>query len=148
MATDGYLTRAGSGLCVRPHRYALAVVSGVVAAGALGLHECDNPVCVKVADATEPHQHVVSGCQGDNMERLARMRRGDGLMHCDAWIVVGCSVNVGGSARPCATVGLPPRCKPHCWVISPRCGEPATRHRTVGDRDAVGRAGAWRRIAR
>lgn len=73
-----YLTRAGSGLCVRPHRYALAIVSGVVPAGVLGLHECDNPVCVKVADATEPHQHVVSGSQGDNMERMARMRRGGG----------------------------------------------------------------------
>ncbi|AFM20480.1 MULTISPECIES: hypothetical protein [Mycolicibacterium] len=73
-----YLTRAGSGVCVRPHRYALAIVSGVVAAGVLGLHECDNPVCVKVADATEPRQHVVSGTQGDNMERMARMRRGGG----------------------------------------------------------------------
>ena len=37
-----YLTRERSGLCVRPHRYALAIVSGVVAAGGLGLHECDN----------------------------------------------------------------------------------------------------------
>lgn len=73
-----YLTRAGVGLCVRPHRYALAIVSGVVAAGVLGLHECDNPVCVKVTDATDPHQHVVSGSQGDNMERMARMRRGGG----------------------------------------------------------------------
>lgn len=73
-----YLTREGSGLCVRPHRYALAIVSGVVAAGVLGLHECDNPVCVKIAAATDPHQHVVSGSQGDNMERMARMRRGGG----------------------------------------------------------------------
>ena len=37
-----YPTRERSGLCVRPHRYALAIVSGVVAAGVLGLHECDN----------------------------------------------------------------------------------------------------------
>lgn len=73
-----YLARAGTGVCVRPHRYALAIVSGVVAAGVLGLHECDNPVCVKVADTTEPRQHVVSGSQGDNMERMARMRRGGG----------------------------------------------------------------------
>ncbi|WP_228032089.1 hypothetical protein [Mycolicibacterium sp. P9-22] len=71
-----YLTREGSGLRVRPHRYALAIVSGVVAAGVLGLHECDNPVCVKIAAATDPHQHVVSGSQGDNMVRMARMRRG------------------------------------------------------------------------
>jgi hypothetical protein len=73
-----YLTREGSGRCVRPHRYALAIVSGVVAAGVLGLHECDNPVCVKIAAATDPHQHVVSGSQGDNMERMTRMRRGGG----------------------------------------------------------------------
>jgi hypothetical protein len=38
-----YLTRDGVGFCVRPHRYALAIVGGRVAAGALGLHECDNP---------------------------------------------------------------------------------------------------------
>lgn len=79
------LTRERSGLCVRPHRYALAIVSGVVAPGVLGLHECDNPVCVKIAAATEPQQHGVSGPQGDNMERMARMRRGGGRMRCDAW---------------------------------------------------------------
>ena len=73
-----YLTREGAGLCVRPHRYALAIVSGVVVAGVLGLHECDNPVCVKAAAATDPYQHVVSGSQGDNMDRMARMRRGGG----------------------------------------------------------------------
>lgn len=73
-----YLTRDGVGFCVRPHRYALAVVAGSVAAGVLGLHQCDNPVCVKVAAASDAQQHVVSGSQGDNMERMARMRRGGG----------------------------------------------------------------------
>jgi hypothetical protein len=73
-----YLTRDGVGFCVRPHRYALAIAGGSVAAGVLGLHECDNPVCVKIADATAPHRHVVSGSQGDNMERMARMGRGGG----------------------------------------------------------------------
>ncbi len=73
-----YLTRGGVGLCVRPHRYALAITSGAVGARVLGLHECDNPVCVKVAAATDPVQHVVYGSQGDNMERMARMRRGGG----------------------------------------------------------------------
>ena len=73
-----YLTRDGVGFCVRPHRYALAIRGGSVAAGVLGLHECDNPVCVKVADATAPRRHVVSGSQGDNMERMARMGRGGG----------------------------------------------------------------------
>jgi hypothetical protein len=38
-----YLTRQGMGLCVRPHRYALAMAAGALAAGVLGLHECDNP---------------------------------------------------------------------------------------------------------
>ena len=73
-----YLIRQGMGLCVRPHRYALAMACGALAAGVLGLHECDNPVCVKIAADTDPQQHVVSGSQGDNMERMARMRRGGG----------------------------------------------------------------------
>ncbi|WP_234787764.1 hypothetical protein [Mycolicibacterium novocastrense] len=73
-----YLTREEAGLSVRPHRYALAIVSGVVAARVLGLHECDNPVCVKFAAATDPHPHVVSGSQGDNMDCMARMRRAGG----------------------------------------------------------------------
>lgn len=68
-----YLTRQGMGLCVRPHRYALALARGVIEAGVLGLHQCDLPVCVKVAA-----EHVVAGSQGDNMERMARMRRGGG----------------------------------------------------------------------
>ena len=72
-----YLTRGGMGLCVRPHRYALALRCGLLAAGVLGLHECDNPVCVKVA-ADGDVEHVVAGSQGDNMERMARMRRGGG----------------------------------------------------------------------
>jgi hypothetical protein len=65
------------GLRVRPHRYALALSCGLVAAGVLGLHECDNLVCVKVA-ADGDVEHVVAGSQGDNMERMARMRRGGG----------------------------------------------------------------------
>lgn len=73
-----YLTREGAGFCVRPHRYALAIAGGVVAAGVLGLHECDNPVCVRIAAETDLKQHVVVGSQGDNMERMARMRRGGG----------------------------------------------------------------------
>lgn len=72
-----YLTRDGVGLCVRPHRYALAMACGAVAAGVLGLHECDNPVCVKVA-ADGEIEHVVAGSQGDNMERMSKMRRGGG----------------------------------------------------------------------
>ena len=37
-----YLTRDGVGFCVRPHRSALAVAGCSVAAGVLGLHECDD----------------------------------------------------------------------------------------------------------
>lgn len=74
-----YLTRAGMGLCVRPHRYALALASGgELAAGVLGLHDCDNPLCTKVAPPQAWIQHVVAGTQGDNMARMARMRRGGG----------------------------------------------------------------------
>jgi len=72
-----YLTREGLGLCVRPHRYALALASGVIAAEVLGLHQCDNPSCVKVA-TDGGVEHVVAGSQRDNMERMARMRRGGG----------------------------------------------------------------------
>ena len=72
-----YLIRQGMGLCVRPHRYALAMACGALAAGVLGLHECDNPVCVKVA-ADGEIEHVVAGSQGDNMDRMVKMRRGGG----------------------------------------------------------------------
>jgi hypothetical protein len=68
---------------VRPHRYALATAGEVVIAGVLGLHECDNPVFVKIA-AEGDVQHVVSGSQGDNTERMARMRRGGGRLRCGA----------------------------------------------------------------
>jgi hypothetical protein len=44
----------------------------------LGLHECDNPLCVKVCAPEEQCQHVVVGTQGHNMRRMARMRRGGG----------------------------------------------------------------------
>ena len=72
-----YLTRGGMGLCVRPHRYALALARGVIEAGMLAMHQCDLPVCCKVA-AADDAEHVVAGSQGDNMERMARMRRGGG----------------------------------------------------------------------
>lgn len=68
-----YLTRSGVGSCVRAHRYALAMALGRVEARVLGLHECDNPLCVQVSP-----QHVVEGHQDDNMQRMARMRRGGG----------------------------------------------------------------------
>lgn len=72
-----YLTRGGVGVCVRPHRYALALSYGGVNSGVLGLHECDNLVCVKVSDDAQV-MHVVAGTQSDNMARMGRMRRGGG----------------------------------------------------------------------
>ena len=54
IGADGYgryfITRAGMGLCVRPNRYALALATGsALGADVFALHECDNPVCVKVS---------------------------------------------------------------------------------------------------
>ncbi|ORJ52739.1 hypothetical protein MJO58_27880 (plasmid) [Mycobacterium lentiflavum] len=80
---DGYgrffIYRRGKGICVRPHRYALARRLGVLLQpDELGLHECDSPLCVKVCAAEAPRQHVVVGTQSENMRRMARMRRGGG----------------------------------------------------------------------
>jgi hypothetical protein len=74
-----YIYRAGIGLCVRPNRYALArTLSEPLASDVLALHECDNPLCVRVSAPGAQFQHVVAGTQRDNMIRMARMRRGGG----------------------------------------------------------------------
>lgn len=83
IGADGYgrffVTRDGHGFCVRPNRYALAMASGVPLGGeVLALHECDNPICVKVCPPGASCQHVVAGTQQDNMVRMARARRGGG----------------------------------------------------------------------
>lgn len=48
----------------------------------MGLHECDNTVCVRVVDPGDVLRgvpaHVVGGDQRANMARMARMRRGGG----------------------------------------------------------------------
>jgi hypothetical protein len=65
------------GFCVRPNRYALALATGsAVGADVFALHECDNPVCVKVSGPEALCEHVVAGTQFDNMRRMARARRG------------------------------------------------------------------------
>lgn len=81
---DGYgrfhINRRGQTFSVRPNRYALALASGgVLEAGVLALHECDNPICTRVSD-----RHVLAGTQSDNMLRMVRMRRGAQrrLLHC------------------------------------------------------------------
>lgn len=73
---DGYgrfhVNRGGCRFSVRPNRYALALATGgVLEAGVLALHECDNPICTRVSAL-----HIVEGTQGHNMMRMARMRRG------------------------------------------------------------------------
>lgn len=74
-----YITRGGRGVCVRPHRYALALATGMpLGEATLALHECDIPVCVKVARPDAIRLHVVAGTQRDNMIRMAQTRRGGG----------------------------------------------------------------------
>ena len=74
-----FITRAGMGLCVRPNRYALALATGsALGADVFALHECDNPVCIKVSGPGALCEHVVAGTQLDNMRRMARARRGGG----------------------------------------------------------------------
>jgi hypothetical protein len=74
-----FITRAGMGFCVRPNRYALALATGsAVGADVFALHECDNPVCVRVSGSGAVCEHVVAGTQFDNMRRMVRARRGGG----------------------------------------------------------------------
>jgi hypothetical protein len=71
-----FITRAGMGFCVRPNRYVLALATGsAVGADVFALHECDNPLCVKVSGSGALCEHVVAGTQFDNMRRMARARR-------------------------------------------------------------------------
>jgi hypothetical protein len=61
------------GFCVRPSQYALALATkSAVGADVFALHECDNPVCVKVSGPGALCAHVVAGTQFDNMRRMAR----------------------------------------------------------------------------
>jgi hypothetical protein len=74
-----YITRDGVGRCVRPNRYALALATGMaLTPDVFALHECDVPLCVKVAEPRARCQHVVAGTQRDNMLRMARAGRGGG----------------------------------------------------------------------
>lgn len=80
---DGYgrffIYRGGRGMCVRPHRWALArALCRPLAAGEFGLHQCDNPLCVKISAPGAAFVHVVVGDQRDNMIRMGRTGRGGG----------------------------------------------------------------------
>lgn len=83
IGADGYgrfsITRGGIALCVRTNRYALARSwEGQLPAHMLALHECDNPLCVRVNPVEERYQHLVGGTQEDNMRRMGRAGRGGG----------------------------------------------------------------------
>lgn len=76
IGSDGYgrfrVNRGGLAFCIRPNRYALALArGGVLEAGVLALHQCDNPICVRVGD-----HHLIPGSQSENIARMLRMRRG------------------------------------------------------------------------
>jgi hypothetical protein len=83
VGTDGYgllhLPR-GSGICVRPHRYALARWLTVpLGLDELGLHERDMPLCVKVCGMDRPRQHAsVRSVRSQAAVRNAAPIRGDG----------------------------------------------------------------------
>lgn len=88
ISDDGYgvfrIRRDGVSRVVRTSRYALALASPghELAPSVMGLHECDNTICVRVV--LEPDvlrgvpAHVIGGDQRANMARMARMRRGGG----------------------------------------------------------------------
>lgn len=69
---------------VRTSRYALALSLNGVALepDVVAMHECDDPVCVKVSSAEDVVRgfalHLVAGDRRENMRRMARMRRGGG----------------------------------------------------------------------
>jgi hypothetical protein len=143
------------GFCVRPRRYALASASGSVAAGVLGLRECDNPVFVKIADAAAPRRHVVSGSQGDNMERMARMGRGGGrhalrrfdrrAVRRERSVAVRDAVGIGwdSAAVHAALIGASRRCGDDSCVVGGAAGarEPAVAGRCVSQSGARCRSG-------
>jgi hypothetical protein len=74
---DGYgrfwLGRPGGPKVVRAQRFAVAAVHGVMPAGMVAMHECDNPLCVRVGP-----RHVVIGTQSDNLTDMGRKHRGGG----------------------------------------------------------------------
>lgn len=88
LSDDGYgmfrIRRDGDSRVVRTSRYALALALGgrELSPEVMGLHECDNTVCVRVVSPGDVLQgipaHVLGGDQRANMARMARMRRGGG----------------------------------------------------------------------
>lgn len=85
IGADGYgrfwVRRGGARIMVRANRYALAAASQgrALEPWVRALHGCDNPACVRVS---RPGQigllHIIGGSQRDNMQMMARARRGGG----------------------------------------------------------------------
>lgn len=106
----------------------VAIASGAMAAGVLGLHECDNPMCVKIAATTDRQAHVVSGSQGDDIERMARMRRGGGRHAVRRFDSRGVRRTRSVRCAPrCGTAEMPPLCRRRCLATNPRWVKAASR---------------------
>ncbi|AGZ54686.1 MULTISPECIES: hypothetical protein [Mycobacterium] len=82
---DGYgrfwVYRGGARMMVRANRYALAasLEGKALEPWVRALHGCDNPVCVRASLPDELGLlHVIGGSQRDNMQMMARARRGGG----------------------------------------------------------------------
>lgn len=58
---------------VRAHRFAVAAATGRISGTLVAMHECDNPICVRVGAG-----HVVEGTQSDNLAAMASKQRGGG----------------------------------------------------------------------
>lgn len=88
IGSDGYgrfaIRRDGHSRVVRTSRYALAASrnGAELTPADNGLHQCDNPLCVRVLALEEVQAgirpHVVAGTQSENMQRMAYMGRGGG----------------------------------------------------------------------
>lgn len=84
----------------------------------------DNPVCVKVAAATDPHQPVVRARRATTWTAWRGCAVAAADMRCDASTVGACGANGRWPCvKRCAAAGTTLRCRRRCWVISPHCGE-------------------------
>ena len=69
-------------------------------------------------------EHVVAGSQGDNMDRMVKMRRGGGRYVCAAATDAVCGVSDRSPrAKPYGTGGMPRQSKRRCLATNPPCGE-------------------------
>jgi hypothetical protein len=68
-------------------------------ASTLALHECDVPLCVKVAEPFCVRQHVVAGTQRDTMIRMAHTGRGGSRHVIRQAGVASAPRAIGGAAR-------------------------------------------------